>query len=457
MREASTKVSHRYHMPSLTTSSLIGLVAGLGLGALAFRLQSGPLLGAVPILQPIGGLWINALRMTVIPLVVSQLYVTITADRPGLGVGRLGVRACAILLLLLAAAAGFTALVGPAIVSRLSFSPATLEHFRQVAAGASDLARQAQTGSPGAADWLLGLVPSNVFEAAAAGKMLPLILFIVIFALAARQVPADRRAALDGVFQAISDATFVLIRWILVLTPLGAFVLTYEMAAGSGLGAARALVTFILIVSGLLLAFTLVFYVLAVVVARVPLRRFARAVLPAQIVGLSTRSSLASLPALMEGAEDELGMSSSVSGFALPLAVSTFRVNMMVSTLFTALFLGRLYGIPIGPMGILTFVLILVPVTVAVPGIPSHLGLTSLPAYMALGIPIEGVVIIRAIDTIPDIFKTLVNVTGDMTAAVLLARFSGEPLGDAAEAGRETGVAGDQRPVVQETSRVAIS
>lgn len=456
MRDASTKMSHRYHIPSLTTSSVIGLVAGLGLGALAFQLQSRPLLAAVPILEPIGGLWINALRMTVIPLVVSQLYVTITADRPGLGVGRLGVRACVILALLLAAAAGFTALVGPAIMSRISFAPATLEHFRQVAAGASDLARQAQTGSPGAADWLLGLVPSNVFEAAADGKMLPLIVFVVVFALAARHISAERRAALDGVFRAISEATFVLIGWILVLTPLGAFVLTYQMAAGSGLGAAQALVTFIVIVCGLLLAFTAVFYGIAVLVARVPLRRFARALLPAQIVGVSTRSSLASLPALMEGAEERMGMSSSVSGFALPLAVSTFRVNMMVSTLFTALFLGRLYGIHIGPLGILTFVAILYPVTVAVPGIPSHMGLTALPAYMALGIPIEGVIIIRAIDTIPDIFKTVMNVTGDMTAAVLLARFSGEPLAEREEA-REPGVAADQRPVVQETSRVAIS
>ncbi len=456
MRESPTKVSRRYHMPSLTTASLIGLVAGLGLGTLAFRLQSGLLLGAVPVLEPIGGLWINALRMTVIPLVVSQLFVTITADRPGPGVGRLGVRACAILLLLLAAAAGFTALVGPAILSRISFPPATLEHFRQVAAGTSDLARQAQAGSPGAADWLLGLVPSNVFEAAADGKMLPLILFIVLFALAVRHISAERRAALDAVFRGISDATFVLIHWILVLTPLGAFVLTYEMAAGSGLGAARVLLDFIVIVSGLLLAFTLVFYGIAVVVARVPLRRFARALLPAQVVGLSTRSSLASLPALMEGAEERLGMSSSISGFALPLAVTTFRVNMMVSTLFTALFLGRLYGIPIGPAGILTFVLILFPVTVAVPGIPSHLGLTSLPAYMALGIPIEGVIILRAVDTIPDIFKTLVNVTGDMTAAVLLARFSGEPVAEAEE-GRWPEAAGAQRPVAQETSRVAIS
>lgn len=440
MQSSPTHVSHGRHRPSLTTASLVGLVAGLGLGTLAYRLHSVVMIGAVPILEPVGGLWINALRMTVIPLVVSQLFVTITSAGGQLGVGKLGVRASAILLLLLAAAAAFTALVGPPIVSRLALSPETLAQFRSVAAGATDLTHQATSSSLGSGDWVAALVPSNVFEAAASGKMLPLILFTVLFALATRRLSAERRAGLVGLFRGISEATFVLIGWILWLTPIGAFALTYQLAAGSGLGAARALVDFVVLVSGLLVAFTLLLYALAVIAGRVPLRRFAHALLPAQIVGISTRSSLASLPALMEGAEERLGMSVSVSGFTLPLAAATFRLNMMISSLFTALFLARLYGIPVAPLGILTYVLILFPLTVAVPGIPTHIGLSSLPAYMSLGIPIEGVVILHAIDAIPDIFKTILNVTGDMTAAVLVARFADEPL--AAPATFRTGESG---------------
>lgn len=432
MRESHTRPLRRRYMPSITTGSLIALVLGLGLGTLAFRLQSGALQGVIPVLEPIGGVWINALRMTVIPLVVSQLVVAVLANREELGVGRLAIRACVILLVLLAAAATFTAVVSPGILSRISFDQTTVEWFRTTALSNADLTREATASAPGARDWLLGLVPSNVFKAAADGEMLPLILFTILFALAIRQISTEHRRSLESLFRGFAEATLVLIRWVLVLTPIGVFALTYVLAAGSGLGAARTLLYFVLLVSGLLIAFTLFLYAIATLLGRVPLKRFAWALLPAQVVGVSTRSSLASLPALMEGAEERLGMSTSISGFALPFAVSTFRLNMMISSTFTCLFLARLYGIPLGPLDILTYVVILLPITISVPGIPTHLGLTSLPAYLSVGIPIEGVVILHTVDAIPDIFKTLINVTGDMTAATVLARFAGQPVSEPA-------------------------
>ena len=428
MREPHTRPLRRRYMPSITTGSLIGLAVGLGLGTLAFRLQSQALLGVVPILEPIGGVWINALRMTVIPLVVSQLVVAVLANREELGVGGLAIRASVILLVLLVAAGTFTAVIGPGIMHRISFDSTTVEWFRTTALANTDLTREATASTPGARDWLLGLVPSNVFKAAADGEMLPLILFTVLFALAIRQIRVEHRRSLEELFRGFAEATLVLIRWVLWLTPIGVFALTYVLAAGSGLGAARTLLYFVVIVSGLLIACTLFLYLVAVLIARVPLKRFAWALLPAQVVAVSTRSSLASLPALMEGAEERLGMSRSISGFALPFAVSTFRLNMMISSTFTCLFLARLYGIPIGPLDMLTFLAILLPVTISVPGIPTHLGLTSLPAYLSVGIPIEGVVILHTVDAIPDIFKTLLNVTGDMTATTVLARLAGRPV-----------------------------
>jgi Na+/H+-dicarboxylate symporter len=280
---------------------------------------------------------------------------------------------------------------------------------------------------PSFASWLIALVPLNPFKAAADGDILPLIVFTVPFALALTRIRAELRASLIDVVRAIAETMFVLLRWILWATPLAVFCLSFAIAARAGAASAGAVVIFIVLTSALLAAATLLLYPLASVVGKVSMARFARAVAPAQIVAASTRSSLAALPALIEGAEQRLGLARSVTGLVLPLSVATFKLNRTVSSTAKLLFLAHIYGIPLAPVEVVTFAATVLLISFSTPGIPSAGTMATLPVYLSFGIPIEGIVILNAVDAIPDIFKTILNVTGDLTAAAMVARMSGTP------------------------------
>jgi Na+/H+-dicarboxylate symporter len=187
------------------------------------------------------------------------------------------------------------------------------------------------------------------------------------------------------------------------------------------------LLQFVVLLCGLMFVFTLVLYPIAVLAGRVSCSGFARAVYAGQLVAVSSRSSLASVPALLEGARTHLTLPPEALGFAMPFAAATFKVNRTISGPATLLFLAYWFGIELTLLQILTFVLTVMIMSFSSPGIPSG-GDTfkTLPAYLAAGVPIEGVVLVKVVDVIPDVFKTLLNVTGYMTATVLLGRFVGK-------------------------------
>ncbi|HKD19140.1 MAG TPA: cation:dicarboxylase symporter family transporter, partial [Thermoanaerobaculia bacterium] len=163
-------------------------------------------------------------------------------------------------------------------------------------------------------------------------------------------------------------------------------------------------------------------YPVTILFGRTSLARFARAVAPAQVVAVSTRSSLASLPALVEGGRRELGLSDTATGFVLPLSVAAFKLSRTITSPLRMLFLAHILGIPMGAGRIATFFAIQVLMSFSTAGIPSVGALQSLPSYVAVGIPLSGVMILNAVDPIPDFFATLANVTADMSAATILSR-----------------------------------
>ena len=152
------------------------------------------------------------------------------------------------------------------------------------------------------------------------------------------------------------------------------------------------------------------------------MRRFARAALPAQLIAFSSSSSIASLPALVESAERGLGLPARVTGFVLPLAVSTFKIAAPLSWTVGALFVGWFYGIPLHATAIATIAIAAVFLSFAVPGIPRGAFIMLTPLFLAIGLPVEGIGILIAVDAIPDTFSTVLNVTGDLAAAALVAR-----------------------------------
>ncbi|HEX5635102.1 MAG TPA: cation:dicarboxylase symporter family transporter, partial [Gemmatimonadales bacterium] len=193
------------------------------------------------------------------------------------------------------------------------------------------------------------------------------------------------------------------------------------LAVRMGLSAAGALVGYVVLVAALTVLFAaVVLYPLAVVLGRTPLADFAKASLPAQAVAFSARSSLASLPAMIEGARDRLRLPPEITSFFLPLAASTYRVGGALGITAGIMFIARLYGVELGAAQVATVVVTVVLTTFSVPGVPAGSIIVMVPVLMAAGLPVEGMGILLGVDTIPDMFRTTANVTGDMSAAAVL-------------------------------------
>jgi len=409
---------------SLTTRVLVALVAGLVLGLLLSRSDS-TIAGRVPdVVEPIGTLFINAIRMTVIPLVVSLVIVGI-AGADARSLGRMGGRGLLAAVALLCASALVGAVSAPPFFDRLSLDPTAIASLRARAAlavaagGTVENARRA----PGLAQWLVDLVPPNPVRAAADGAMLPLVVFAVAFGLALLSLTETQRDAVVRFFRGVAQAMLQLVRWILVLAPIGVFALTLPLVARLGMAAIGALAAYVAFIALATTLFALlVVYPAAVIFGRVPLAHFARAVLPAQAVAFSSRTSLAALPALIEGAQRRLGMSAESSGFLLPLASALFRVGAALGLTAGTVFIAHLYGVGLSGLQVATAAATAVLTSFSIPGIPAGSIIAMVPVLASVGLPMEGIGVLLGVDTIPDAFRTTANVTGQMAAAVIAER-----------------------------------
>ena len=404
-----------------STRVLIALGVAVAGGTAIGASGSGPLLHATDLLAPVGTVWVNAIRMTVIPLVVSLLITGVASATDVKAIGRLGSRTLLVFVLLLAGAAAVVIPVAPSI---FAFLPSGAAGRPPLPAGAAEAASQLPASGQGQtlAGWLTSLLPSNPVAAAANGAMVPLILFTLLLALAIARGPASERATLVGFFQALGGAMLMMVRWVILVAPVGVFALVLPLAAHAGSSLAGAIGFYIVAYMAASLGVTLLLYPVVAVAGRVPVIRFARAALPAQLIAFSSSSSIASLPALVEGAERGLGLSNRLSGFVLPLAVSTFKLAAPVSWTVGALFVGWFYGIPLHAGALATVAFAAVFLGFASPGVPRGAFIMLTPLFLAIGLPPEGIGILIAVDAIPDTFATVLNVTGDLAAAVLVAR-----------------------------------
>jgi Na+/H+-dicarboxylate symporter len=406
--------------------TLIGLGAGFALGAIAHAVPLPALLEAAVRLEPLGTLWVNALRMIVIPLVLSNLVLGLAGHEDGRGIGRLGAWSFGMFAAFLVAGTLLTLALAPPALRMLPIEPGV---FSQ--AVLSEPAAAADAEEFHLSDWLLGLVPANPFKAAADGAILPLLVFTALVALALPRVSPAARAALLPFARGISEVMFVLMRWILKPAPWAVFVLALGIGARAGSSIAGAVGLFIVLVCAIMAVFTLLLYPITALAAGVGPGRFARAAAPAQSVAASTRSSLASLPALIDAGRD-LGLPARASAVVLPLAVATFKVNTSISSLTKMLFLVTAYGLELDGPRLASFIVASLLLSFGSPGIPTTPGsVARLPAYLAAGIPLEGVILLSAVDVIPDLFKTVLNVTADLSVAAIVARHAAG--GDSAE------------------------
>jgi Na+/H+-dicarboxylate symporter len=251
--------------------------------------------------------------------------------------------------------------------------------------------------------------------------MVPLILFTVLFALAIARSAPPARATLVEFFRALGDAMLTMVRWVVTVAPIGVFALVLPLAAHAGTALVGAIGFYIVAYSAANVVVMALVYPVVAVGAGIPMRRFARAALPAQLIAFSSSSSIASLPALVESAERGLDLPSRVTGFVLPLAVSTFKLAAPVSWTVGALFVGWFYGVPLHARELGTVAFAAVFLGFIAPGVPRGAFLMLAPLFVTIGLPAEGIGILIAVDAIPDTFSTVLNVTGDLAATALVA------------------------------------
>lgn len=409
---------------SQTARVLTGLVAGIVLGILLAWQAPETGLQIAAVVEPFGKLWLNALQMTVVPLVFALVVVGINQASDAAQSGRVARNALISFVLLLTAAASMAALLAPLALSLLQPDPA-------VAAALRGHTNAVAAPSGGWADALTAMVPSNAIAAAAASAMLPLVTFALFFGFALTKLDTAPRAQVVGLLKAISDAMIIIVHWVLWAAPMGIFALVLALTARAGLGMLQALGIYILLECALYALAIMLLIAVAVIFGKQRLGHFMSGLVPVQVVAASTQSSLATLPAMLDSAQHRLGIPTRISGLVLPMAVSLFRTTSPIQYLATACFIAWALGVQLTPSQLATGVVLSVLVSMGSVGLPGQAIFlaTNLPITSAMGLPIAPLPVLMAVDAIPDVLATVGNVSGDMAATAVVAARTG---GDAA-------------------------
>jgi proton glutamate symport protein len=283
----------------------------------------------------------------------------------------------------------------------------------------------------------LRMIPENIVADAAAGNLLGVIVFAILFGIFLNRIPAEPQRSLVGFFRGVEQVMLELTHAVLRLSPLGVFALVAKVAMTTGFAAVKPLGWFVVTVLGALVIHAFVVVpILLVTVARVnPLRHF-RGMAPALLMAFSTASSSGTLPLTMQSAS-RLGISERVTGFTLPLGAT---VNMDGTALYecvAAVFIAQAYGVDLGFAQLFVIALVALLTSVGVAGIPAASLVAIALILTSMGLPLEGLGLILAVDRVLDMCRTSVNVLGDSTVAACVQRLV--PAGEGAAEGASPG------------------
>jgi len=411
-------------LTSLSVKVLVALAAGLGVGMAAQRWGLPGGAATADLIQSLGQLWLNALRMTIIPLVFSLLVTGVASIADATRAGRMALRAIGWFAIMIVIAVLYAVGVSYGL---LSLWPVNAEGAKLLLAAAPQGA-QVGAGAP-IGEFIKTIAPSNPIRAAAEDAILGIVVFAVFFGFAATRLPERLRLPLITFFEAVGETMIIIVRWVLIAAPLGVFALSMGVGLTAGASAAGVLFHYVVIISVACIGIGLLFYPLVMMFGRISLGRFARAAAPAQVVAFSTQSSLASLPVMVERSVEALGVRRATAGLVLPLAVAVFRITSPVANLGVALYCAHLFGIqPSGGQlaaAMVTAGLISIG-TVGLPGQVSFFASIA-PICIAMGVPLEMLPLLLAVEVIPDIFRTLGNVTADLAVTRMVQGGDVEP------------------------------
>jgi proton glutamate symport protein len=371
------------------------------------------------LLSPIGAAFLRIIQFVVVPLIFSSLILGVTRIKDANQVGRYVLK-----LMTCYVTTSFISLcIGMAVALVL-----------EPGAGMTGLAlptTTAEVTTPSSIEWLLSLIPVNPLAALTSGNLLQIIISAALFGTGI-QLAQDKAKPFVDLLESIYIISEKVLGVILYAAPLGVFALISSTIATQGLGLIVRLLWYVI---GLWIAtaIMMVFYAIVLLLLKAEPTKFFRSLIPSFFLGFGTASSNAVLPLVLQNMQENYGLRSEIASFALPLGTALKRDGATILQGFNAIFIAQIYHIPLTPSLLFTIGLSSLLVSFSTPGVPGSALITMATVLSAAGLPLEGIAVVAGIDRLTDGFKTVLNVIGNSSNAILLSRWEAAPPATAAE------------------------
>jgi proton glutamate symport protein len=367
----------------------------------------------VPFVRPLASIFLRLLRMAIIPLVITSIVSAVAQVGTAYGLGRIGLRTLAYYIM-----TSFIAIItGQTLVN--IFKPGVGAEIGLVANPES-----IEAVEQGLGEILLNIIPENPIQAMASGDVLPVIFFSILFGFFITRLKPDQRDLLKNVFDAAFEAMLKMTTFIIWSAPLGVFGIITEIVAETGFSSFKSLgFYFLIVLAGLAIHMLITLPLLLRVLGKLNPVKHYRGMLPALFTAFSTCSTIVTLPLTMKATTEESGASKRAAGFVLPIGATMNMDGTALYECVATIFIAQVYGFD------LSFT---AQITVAITAVLASIGAASIPMsgmvmmsiiLSAVGLPLEGVAIILAVDRILDMFRTTANVFSDSCGAVIISRF----------------------------------
>jgi Na+/H+-dicarboxylate symporter len=371
------------------------------------------------LLEPIGTVFLRIIQFVVVPLIFSSLILGVTRIKDASQVGRYVIK----LMTCYVVTSAISLCIGMTVA--LILQPGLGMTGLSVPAVASTVA------APDSIEWLISLIPINPLAALSSGNLLQVIISAALFGAGIQMAQEKAKPFVDLMesLYAISEKVLAII---LYAAPIGVFALISSTIATQGLGLITRL---LLYVTGLWIATAIMigFYLILLTILKAEPVKFFRSLTPSFFLGFGTASSNAVLPLVLQNMQENYGLRSEIASFALPLGTALKRDGATILQGFNAIFIAQIYHIPLTPSLLFTIALSSFLVSFSTPGVPGSALITMATVLSAAGLPLEGIAIVAGIDRLTDGFKTVLNVIGNSSNAILLSRWEVAPTEPAAE------------------------
>jgi len=409
----------------LYTKILIGLLAGVVFGILANRLRfSGFVFNYI---KPIGSAFIRLISMVVVPLVFASLLVGTASLNDIRKLGRIGAKTVAYYLCTTAIAISIGLLLANTFRPGVGLSEEARTKLIRDSGEEADAKIKKGLKKPTVTDIILNIIPTNPVNAFVEGKMLQIIFFALLTGICLSLIPSGRSQPVINFFAGINEVMIRIVHIIMKIAPYGVFALVAAVIADFGLSILFLLLKYSLVVIAGLVLHVIIVYPLAIkIFTKQKIRTFFRGIRPAQLIAFSSGSSSATLPVTMECTERDLGVPRGICSFALPLGAT---VNMDGTALYqgvSAVFIAQVYGMGLTLAQQLTVVLTATLASIGTAGTPGAGVITLAIVLKSIGVPLEGIALILGVERILDMCRSVVNVTGDASCAVVVASTEGQ-------------------------------